>query len=260
MAIKNHSVFYFGHEVTDANNLIPFKDGTSAEKIAQVPVGFYTFTKFVEVVVASLNAASTLEWTYTIDRNTRKVVLQSSGFASLLFASGSVGLNSPYELLGFNREDYVLQSIFIAENASGKEYRPQFPLQDYSPKEKNKELVSAVVSKSATGDTVSVQSFGVNRYIKFNIKYITNTSTAGVLRYDFSAVEKATEFMDYIINKAPIEFMESELDLSVFDKVYLEATSESPNGTEYMLKEYYDRGLPDFYETGLLTFKVINKE
>ena len=260
MALSSHSVFYFGHEVTDANNLIPFKDGTSAEKIAQVPVGFYTLTKFVEVVVASLNAASSLAWSYNIDRNTRRVTLQASGPASLLFSSGSVGLNSPYALLGFNREDYILQTLFAAESASGKEYTPQFPLQDYSPKEKNKELVGAVVSKSATGDTVSVQSFGVNRYIKLNIKFITNTPTTGVLRYDFNAIEKAVEFMDFIVNKAPIEFMADENDRATFDRAYLESTPQSPNGTEYELKEYYDRGLPDFYETGLLTFKVINKE
>lgn len=260
MALKSHSVFYYGHEITDANNLIPFSEGGGPEKIATIPVGFYTLSKFAEIVVSALNASSLVDWTYSIDRVTRKITLNASGPASLLFASGSVGLNSPYALLGLERMDYTLSTVFVSVNPSGKEYRPQFPLQDYSPKEKNKELVNAVVSKSATGDTVSVQSFGINRYMKCNIKFITNNPTSGKLRADPSGVENAIDFLDYIVNKAPIEFMENENEVSRFDKLYLESTTESQNGTQYMLREYLDRGLPEYYESGLLTFKVINKE
>jgi hypothetical protein len=143
---------------------------------------------------------------------------------------------------------------------SGFSYTPQFPIQSYIGKNKNKNLVNSVVTKSASGDRVSVQTFGSERFIKGNIKYITNQPTEGLLRSNSQAVEEVQSFMDYIIEKNPIEFMENENDPNVFDRVYLESTSEGQNGTSYELMEYVDRNLPEYFETGLLTFKVINLE
>jgi hypothetical protein len=124
----------------------------------------------------------------------------------------------------------------------------------------NKKLVNAVVTKSATGDNVSVQSFGIDRLIKCNAKYITNNPTDGLLRNNPSAVEEAIAFMDYAVEKNPIEFMENENEPDVFDKIYLESSPSGSDGTSYELSEYYDKGLPEYFETGLLTFKVINRE
>lgn len=260
MALKNHSVFYYGHKIDSNNNLIPFKDGVSVEKVAELPVGSYTLTKFVQVIVAALNAASSLDWTGSVDRATRIVTLTSSGPASLLFATGSTALNSPYLLLGFSASDLINQTSFVGSSASGSEYRPQFPIQDYLGKDKNKKLVNAVVTKSASGDAVSVQSFGVDRYIRGNIKFITNEPTAGILRNNPNAVEEVQNFMDYIIEKNPIEFMENENDVNTFDRVYLENTADGMGGTSYELVEYFDRSLPGYFETGALTFRIINIE
>jgi hypothetical protein len=250
MALKNHSVFYYGHKIDSNNNLIPFKDGASVEKIAELPVGSYTLTKFVQTIVAALNAASSLDWDGSVDRATRIVTLTSSGPASLLFATGSTALNSPYLLLGFTASDLINQTSFVGSSGSGSEYRPQFPIQDYMGKDKNKKLVNAV----------SVQSFGVDRYIRGNIKFITNEPTAGILRNNPNAVEEVQNFMDYIIEKNPIEFMENENDVNTFDRVYLENTIDGMGGTSYELSEYFDRSLPGYYETGALTFRIINIE
>lgn len=260
MAIATHSLFFYGHKIDENNNLINFKEGAGPELLAQVPVGSYTLTKFLQVILASLNAASSLDWTGSINRSTRIITLTSSGTASLLFGTGSTALNSPASLLGFPATDILSTTSFVGSSGSGFEYAPQFPIQNYIGKNKNKSLVNAVVTKSASGDSVSVQSFGTERFIKGNIKYITNQPTDGILRSNSQAVEEAQSFMDYIIEKNPIEFMENEDDPDTFDRVYLESTSSGQNGTEYELTEYFDRNLPEYFETGLLTFKVINLE
>lgn len=261
MALKGHSLFYYGHKVDETNNKINFTDITlGPELVAEIPVGSYTLTKFLQVVANALNVISANDWTVTVDRTTRLVTLTSSVASDLLFLTGSNALNSPFSLLGFTQSDFLNQTSFVATLPSGQSYSPQFPLQSYKSKEQNKKLVNAVVSKSATGDSVSVQSFGVDRFIKLNIKYATNNPTEGLLRNNPNAVEELEAFMDYVIEKAPIEFIENELDPDTFDKVYLESAPGSQDGTGYELIEFFDRGLPEFFETGVLTFKLINVE
>lgn len=260
MALATHSLFYYGHKIDENNNLINFKEGAGPELVASVPVGSYTLTKFLEVIVAALNAASSLDWVGSINRSTRIITLTSSGTASLLFGTGSTALNSPAALLGFPSTDILSTTSFVGSSGSGFSYSPQFPIQSYTGKNKNKKLVNAVVTKSASGDSVSVQSFGSERFIKGNIKYITNQPTDGLLRANFQAVEETQSFMDYIIEKNPIEFMENESDPDTFDRVYLNSTDDGQDGTSYELTEYVDRNLPEYFETGLLTFKVINLE
>lgn len=260
MALKTHSAFYYGHIIDENNNLINFKEGAGPEKTAEIPTGSYTLTKFVEVIVAALNAASSLEWSGSLNRTTGVITLTADGTASLLLLSGTNYLNTPDLLLGMNKVDRLNQTTFVGDFRSGYEYLPQFPLQDYLSKDRNKKLVNPVVSKSASGDTVSVQSFGIEHYIKFNIKWITNNPTDGLLRNDDSAVENVEQFLNYIVEKHPIEFMENETDRNIFDKVYLDSTEAESSGTGYNLKEYTDKDLPEFFESGLLSFRVINKE
>lgn len=261
MALNTHSLFYYGHKIDENNNFINFREGAGPELVAELPVGSYTLTKFLEVVINSLNGVSFLNWSGFVDRASRVITLNVDGIASLLFNTGTLSLNSPAHLLGFDKLDRLNATSFVGNFASGEVYAPQFPLQSYMGKTKNKSLVNAVVTKSASGDAVSVQSFGFERFIEGNIKYITNQPTEGKLRSNPRGVEDVQAFMDYIVEKNPIEFMEDESSPEIFDKVYLDSSSgTSQNGAKYELKEFFDINLPEYYETGILTFKVINLE
>jgi len=260
LALLKHSLFYYGHKITASNNTLNFKEGVGPELTATIPVGSYTLSRFVEKVVAALNTASALNWTYSLNRSTRVVTLIASGTASILFQTGTSVETSCAALLGFNPLDKNNLLNFVGDFGSGSEWAPQFPLQDYKGKDFNKRLVNAVVNKSATGDSVSIQSFGVDRLIKCNAKYINNYTGFGVMREDPSAVESALSFMDYAVEKNPMEFMEDASTPSIFDKIYLESTGQGSDGTSYELTENLTQNLPGFYETGLLTFKVINLE
>lgn len=260
MSLRNHSKFIYGHIINDTNRYICFKEGVGPEKIAELPVGRYTLTKFTEIVASSLNTYSALDWAVTVDRSTRIITMTSSSTASILWASGSLFVQSPAEIAGFAVADQLNATSFVGSFASGTEYAPQFPLQDYTPSTNNKKMVNGVVSKSATGDQVSIQAFGVDRFMKCNIKWITNNPTDGLLRFNPQAVEEAVAFMDYIVEKNPIEFIENELVPETFLRMYLESSASDSNGLAYELTEYTGQDAPGFFETGRLNFKIINVE
>lgn len=261
MALRTHSVFYYGHTIDETNRYVNFKEGAGLEKIALLPVGTYTLTKFLQVFAATMNAASALDWTASVNRATRIVTITSSGTASLLGATGSNFATSVMDLLGLGQVDYLNATSFVGSLPTGKAYAPQFPIQDYVPKDKNKALYNSVITRSASGDNVSVQSFGEQRIIKGNIKWVTNLAQDpnGIIRNDPQGVENLTAFLDYAITKAPVEFMEDENDRETFDRVLLESTPSDPSGTSYELKEYFDRNLPEWFESTLLTFRIIKE-
>jgi len=51
--------------------------------------------------------------------------------------------------------------------------------------------------------------------------------------------------------------MANTADRSTFEKVILESTGESKDGVGFKIKEMYDQGLPGYYESGTLVFRVV---
>lgn len=263
MALSTHSVFYYGYVVDETNRYINFKEGAGAEKTAVVPVGTYSLTRFLQVVALALNNASAISWGVTVDRATRLITILPDSTASLLFSTGSSAANSLYALLGFTASDFLNQSVFFATAPSGKEYRPQYRLQDYKDKSQVQKLINATVNKSASKQVVSVQHFGVESWYKFNIKYITNRDIRGsddFYKYNNQAVEEAKAFLQWVTQKYVVEFMPDENDAATYDRMYLDTSAQDNEGVGYELREYIDQDLPEFYESGLLTFTVIDTE
>jgi len=260
VALKTYSMFYYGHTITEDNRYINFKEGVGVEKITTLPIGSFTLTKFTEILSSALNAASALDWTVSVARATRIVTITASGTATLLGATGSNFAKSFMQLAGFAQAD-LTGTTFVGSFGSGSVFKPTFYLQDYKSKNSNNALYNAVVTRSASGNNVSIQTFGQEKLIKANIKWITNLpqGSSGFIRNDPSAVENVTSFLDYGITKAPIEFMEDESKPNSFDRIILESTPLNQNGTEYELDEYVDRNLPDWFGTGLLTFRIIKE-
>jgi hypothetical protein len=259
MSIKTHSAFYFGYVVNADNQYINFKEGAGVEKTAIVPVGTYSLTRLLQVVAAALNTASLVDWSLQVNRSTRVVTLT----ASLLFGTGGNAVKSIAPLLGFNLLDYNNLTIFTGAFASGKAYYPQYLLQDYKDKTETQKLINATINKSASKQTVSVQHFGVEMFYKFNIKYITNRNVEGSPAFwvnNSSAVEEAKEFLQWITQKYIVEFMPDQADPDTYDRMYLDTSAQDNDGVGYTLIEYVDRDLPNFFESGLLTFTVITKE
>jgi hypothetical protein len=260
MSLSTYSKFYYGHNVTNENQYIDIDEG-AGEIAVKVPVGSYTLTKFTEVVAQALNAAGANTYTVSVDRATRIITIGVDAATDFLGATGANVSRSLYSLLGLNAADDLATTSLVGDFASGLAYAPSFILQDHVPSEKSFKALSATVSKSASGSKLSVQTFGEERFLKCNAKYITNIAqpAGSRLRSNTNAVQEALDFLNYATTKAPIEFMANENAPGTFEKLILESTASQSDGTGYELKEYYDKKLPGYFETGLLTFKVIEE-
>lgn len=260
MSLSTYSKFYYGQTVTIDNQYIDIDEGVGAIAVL-IPVGSYTLTKLIEIVAQSLNAYGTNTYTVSVNRATRYVTITSNNPVDILWATGANTSKSIASLLGFASMDTLATVSTTGSAACGSVYTPQLPLQSYIPTTNSFKAASATVSKSASGNKVSVQSFGEERFMKCNIKFVTNIAqpSGSKLRSDTSAVTNLLSFLNYITTKAPIEFMEDEDNSATFEKLILESTASQSDGTGYELKEYYDKNLPGYFETGSLTFKVIEE-
>ncbi len=260
MSIRTFSKFYYGYEITADNCSIDFNDG-GADKVATLAVGTYSLTKLLIVTAAALNAASSVEWTVTVNRATRIITLTSASSTTVLGATGDNFSTSALPTLGLNSADHT-GTTHVGATASGSSYSPGFLLEDYKDKTQTRKLINPTINKSTSKQKVSVQYFGVEQFYKFNIKWITNqhVGTSAVWRSSNTALEDAKSFLNWIMTKSIIEFMPDENDEATYDRMYLDSAEADADGVGFDLKEYFDKNLPGFYETGLLTFTVITTE
>lgn len=245
--MKTYSAFYYGFNVTRDNYTIILNDTLKAE----VDIGSYTMTELANKVAQALNRVSDATFTCTVDRETRKFTISSDEVFSLTRSIDGASI-----LWTLNIDD-VVNVLTVESSAScGTSYEPQFWLQGYVPTRINKQAAFSTVNKSASG-FVQVQKFGNESFMECEIKFITNIPQASVIKTNPQAVEEAIAFMDYLITKSPIEFMPDIDNKATFESFILESTEESSDGVGYKLKELYDKGLPNYYETGKLKFRKI---
>lgn len=256
MALSTFSKFYYGHIVTESNRFINFNEG-SGELIAEITPGFYSLTEFASEVKAAMDSVGTLTYNVSVNRSTGQLTISSTANFTLLFATGSQVGESAGPLMGFNAVDLAGDDTYTSQNRSGKEYKPQFILQSYVDKDDSEGLIDSTVNKSASGQ-VEVIRFGVENFVEFNIRFITNTLMDGlVIKNNPQGLEEARDFMKYLITKGRFEFMADETDPNTYYTLQLEKSPEDQNGTKYKLKEQVTRGLPNIYETGILICRVI---
>lgn len=254
MSLTTFSAFYYNFEFDGDSQYFCIDEG-SGELIAEVALGEYTPTDMALVIQEALNNVGTLGYTVAFNRADRSFTISATGNFDLLVSSGSVTQQS-YPRFGFTGADRTGASSYTGSH-SGNEYLPQFILQDHISTDNYQKLVSPSVNKSAAGD-VEVIRFGVEKFLQCNIKFITNKISDGkVIRYNPTGVEDAQAFMQYITQKKPLEYMPNELSRNTYQKMVLESTELDNKGTGYKLKEMYDRGLPNFFETGPLVFRLV---
>lgn len=255
MSLKTFSAFIYGHDVTQNNQSIDFSEDGSNILLAQVKIGSYSLSDFVNAVSVALNEAGDNDYTVTVDRATRLITIASSGNLWLYPQSGPRSSISLFPLIGFNLDKSGLSS-YIADIASGNIYEPQYKLQKYVDFDDFVEANDSSVNVSASG-IVEVVSFGETRFMECNITYITDITGQGVIKNNPSGVSDLRQFMLYATKKKPLEFIADIDTPSQFVPCILEKTRTSSKGTGFQLFELYSRGLANYYETGQLTFRKV---
>lgn len=255
MSLTTFSIFYYGHKITDENYLIDVDEGGGTFQV-EIPVGSYTLTTFADILESALNDFGTLTYTVSVNRTSREITIAASAAFDLLVSSGpSIG-TSAWSLIGFSGSDRTGASTYTGNLPSGSEYTPQFILQDHVPSSNRKRSVMSTVNESASGE-LEIVRFGSVRGVQFNIKMITDLPMDDkIILNNPNGVADANDFMDYVTDGNKIEFMPDRSDRSTFETLIIEKTPQSKDGIEYDLKEHYDKGLPNIFETGILQFRV----
>lgn len=256
--INTFSKFYYGISVTTDNKWFDFDEG-SGELNAEIPVGDYTLETLADAVETALNAVGDDTYTVTVVRSTRIMTISSTGTFSVLISTGTNTGSGIYSLLGISDVvDIGAAATCVSDVAIGSSYTPQYKLQDYISHEDMRKLRNATRNKSAGGQ-VEVQSFGTDRMFQFSIKFATDIwqPSGGPITNDSSGVSKLRSFMQSAITQTIIQFMPDSSDSSTYYNVYLESTGYDSNGLGYQLQEQYGRGLVGYFETGLLTFRIL---
>jgi len=254
--INTYSLFYYGHAITEENNLLDFDEG-GGELTAELNPGDYTLTEFLVELKRAMDAIGALTYTVSVDRATRLITIAGSGAFSLLITSGTHVGTSVFTLAGFTGADVGPNTTFTGNAVTGSEYEPPFYLQDYIDDEDWQQSIDASVNKTASGK-VEVIRFGTEKLLQMEISWVTdNGYNAGAIKSTSQPLTNLRTFMRYITQKNKFEFMPDIDDPDTFKKVLLESTPESKTGTGYKLQEMYDRGLPGWYRTGTIKLRIV---
>lgn len=254
--IQTRSSFYFIESVRADNFALNFDEG-AGELLAEIPSGDYTHTALAEAVQDALNSVGTNTYAAVFSRASRSFTISADSNFDLLIQSGSQAGSGIFGLIGFTGGVDLTGLSSYQGAPAGFEYLPQFYLQDFIDQEDLRRAASSSINKSATGE-VEVVSFGVEKFFEFELKFITSIEQGkmSVVESNPTGLEDARRFLRFATSKRKIEFMKDRNNKSDFFDVLLESTSDSQNGTGYRLKELYSDGLVDYYNSGLLVFRV----
>ena len=256
--IYTYSKFYYGFEITPENQYLDIIEGSGSELVAEIEVGSYSATQLCVAVKTALDAVGGLSYTVAFNRDTRKVTISATGAFKLLGSTGTHDDTNAQTLLGFSQALTASATSHTGAGVAGDEFRPQLWLQEYVPTENFKQAVDAKVNKTATG-RVEVVKFGTEQFMKCNVKLQTNLNIGdgGYLRNSATGEDDLRRFMEFLVTKAPLEFMPDENAPENFETLILESTPSSQDGVGYELKEMWDQGYNGYYQTGTLKFRKI---
>ena len=255
MAVHTFSKFYYDFIIDTDTQYLPFNEG-AGELIADITRGSYAPTVGLFAVASAMNNAGTQSYSITLDRLTRLVTISADANFDLLVVTGSPA-STAFSRLGFTGFDRTGTNIYTGDLPIAKVYEPQFKLQDYMPSSVNTSSIDPTVRKTADG-RVEVVRFGTEKFVEMQIKFATNRPMDGVvIKNNPTGVEDLIDFMEHLITKEAVEFMPDVGDPNTYQIIRIEKTKGDKNGMAYELEEQYKKNLPDVYDSGLLTFRLV---
>lgn len=258
-----YSRFLYGFTVDASNQGFPVKVNTTEAKVL-IPIGKYTASLLAQAIEDALaDAFPTQSFTVSFDYETRKFYFLCSTSFELLFSTGVDTTNNCASLIGMNETDHTVNLNpplfdFESDFEAGFIYDPQFPLQSSTYDGMVKKLTDAIVNRSVDGQ-VELIYYGEENTIEHEIKYITEIDhpSGSYIMTNNSALSDTKTFLNWCIRKNYVEFFKDKTKLEI-NTLILEKTSFDQNGTGYKITPLYNENLPDYYTTGLITWRVIN--
>jgi len=257
MSINSRSSFIYGYTVDETNFYVDFDEG-GGELSAELDINDYSMTDFAIELARAMTEAGGQTYSAAVDRSTRKITISATSNFDLLISTGSHVGTAAWSLIGMSGADKTSTNSYESDSSTGSEYRPQFKLQEYIDFEDFQTSVQGNVNESANGD-VEVVSFGNVKFAECNITFATNVNQgeSDVIENNASGVADLRSFMEYCITKGILEFIPDRDIPNTFKKVLLESTTQDKKGIGFRLYELYGRGLPNYYETKKLKWRLL---
>jgi hypothetical protein len=91
------------------------------------------------------------------------------------------------------------------------------------------------------------------------MRYCTDISqpSGGPITSNSTGISEVRAFLQHLVEKNHVEFMEDKDTEATFETFILESTEQRRDGTGYRLKERWDINLPGYYDTGILKFRLL---
>jgi hypothetical protein len=240
--------------VTSLNKSLDFNEGGS-EIQATLKVGSYSVTEYAAEIQRAIRAVGTQNYLVIFNRTTRKLTISAPLSFALLAGTGSRIGTGVLSLAGFTATNKTGTNNYTAENVTGFVYTPQYYLHNYIQDSHSIVLEDGTADSTPLG-IAQVAKFGDGARIPLKIIAITNKlglKNIGFIE-DASGIDNFMTFIRYCMNKGRVEFI-PDVDLpNNFTKCFLESTPEDKEARKFNLK---NMNTPDFYESGVLTFRKV---
>lgn len=252
-----YSAFNYGHTITNANRFINFSEGGSP-LLAILPIGSYALSEIPGLLASALNEVGGQEYSVTLNRtNGNLLTVSAPGNFELLVASGDNAPQSFYNLAGFTGSDRVGSNSYQGDSASGAQYITQTEITNYIDFSEYKEKIDPVIRTTANGLT-EVIAYGTLERCSFDLPYITNQVPQGWIRETATGKDEIEAFMDYAMEKRPLEFLRYVDEPENVTPVILDKARGNSKGTGYKLTHLVTtKKLKDYYELKGLVFRKI---
>lgn len=253
--ITTTPIFYFDYRITAESFYLNFIDDILEVSCELMP-GNYSAENLATEVSRAMSEFGDQDYTCTFNRLTREFTISAAAPFDLLIQTGANSGLSGFSVIGFTGPDLTGLNTYTGQ-ASGTEFIPQFPPQDFIGFDDFKQFAEAKINESASG-VIEVYSIGQRSFMEFNLAFATDIDQGrtGIIRTDASGVSKLRQFLAYCITKGDLEYMPDISDRNTFQTILLESTPSSASGTGYRLEELYGRGLPGYFETGKLKWRL----
>lgn len=258
MALKTRAKFYYGPEINPNEISLNITEDGIIELTVTLTPSNKSPQSLARELEDALNAVGNNTYTVSINRITRILTISADAPFDLLIATGSIPLSPLWSKLGFTGfVDQTGLSSYSGDTAVGFEFVPQFYLLDYVPPTRNQDTIESTTNETASGE-VEVVRFGIKKFLDLNIDFITNIKMAedSLIENNSQGVEDAEAFMQNAVKRGLLEFMEDRDNPDNFIIVRLESTPQNRQGLGFRLDEKIGEGLPEYFKTGQLKFRV----
>lgn len=253
MALSSSSLFLYGLEVTNLNQNLQFQivSGGTVYTAVLTP-GFYSLTGLLSEVVKQMQSQDTAHvYTVTADRTLsggteNRVTISTTGsYLSLLFGTGTLVNSSCASLLGFPSVDQTGATSYTGTASAGTAVTTAWYGFNYVDPTMNQKVFGNVnVSASGIKEAIVFQQ---QKFIQVEYRYESKSRVASLW----------VPLFVWMMQQRTFEFTPEITNPGTFYQVSFEKSAADAKGLAFMFTEMLSDGLPNYYKTGSMTFRVV---